>query len=65
MLDSTTRRRWPARCSWSRACRPSTTGRPAALEVVEAPAEILDGFMATYRDAGGTTVYVLDQSTAQ
>lgn len=38
--------------------------RPAALEVLQAPAEIPDGFMATYRDAGGTTIYVLDQSTA-
>jgi len=38
--------------------------RPAALDVVQAPAEIPDGFMATYRDAGGTTIYVLDQSTA-
>lgn len=39
--------------------------RPTALEVVQAPAEIPDGFVATYRDAGGTTIYVLDQSTAQ
>lgn len=38
--------------------------RPGTLEVLEAPAEIPDGFMATYRDAGGTTIYVLDQSTA-
>jgi catechol 2,3-dioxygenase-like lactoylglutathione lyase family enzyme len=38
--------------------------RGDALEVVSEPSEIPDGFMATYRDAGGTTFYLLDQSTA-
>ena len=37
--------------------------RPAGLSVVEDPAEIPGGFLATYRDPGGTTVYVMDQST--
>ncbi len=36
---------------------------PAGLTVVEAPAEIPGGWMATYRDPGGATLYVLDQST--
>ncbi|MEE3848982.1 VOC family protein [Gordonia sp. LSe1-13] len=36
---------------------------PAGLAVVDEPAEIPGGFMATYRDPGGATLYVLDQST--
>jgi catechol 2,3-dioxygenase-like lactoylglutathione lyase family enzyme len=36
--------------------------RPGALSVVDAPSEIPGGFSATYRDAGGTTIYVMDQS---
>lgn len=39
------------------------TGRPAALRVVEEPSEIPGGFMATYQDPGGATIYVMDQST--
>lgn len=39
------------------------TTRPAALEVVEEVSEIPGGFMATYREAGGQTIYVMDQST--
>ena len=39
--------------------------RGGALEVVSEPSEIPDGYMATYRDAGGTTFYLLDQSNAQ
>ena len=38
--------------------------RADALVVVNEPAEIPGGYMATYRDAGGTTIYLLDQSTA-
>ena len=41
------------------------TARPEALGVVEAPAKIPGGFMATYQDPGGGTIYVLDQSTDQ
>ena len=37
--------------------------RHPSLQVVEAPSEIPGGFMATYKDAGGTTIYVIDQST--
>ncbi len=37
--------------------------RPAALGVVDEPAEIPGGFMATYRDPAGATIYVMDQST--
>jgi catechol 2,3-dioxygenase-like lactoylglutathione lyase family enzyme len=37
--------------------------RPAALAVVEERAVIAGGFMATYREPGGATIYVLDQST--
>jgi catechol 2,3-dioxygenase-like lactoylglutathione lyase family enzyme len=36
--------------------------RPATLSVVDAPSEIPGGFSATYKDAGGTTIYVMDQS---
>jgi predicted enzyme related to lactoylglutathione lyase len=41
------------------------TSRPGGLEVVEEPSEIPGGFMATYQDPGGLTVYVMDQSTDQ
>lgn len=37
--------------------------RPAALSVVEAPSEIPGGYSATYTEAGGGTIYVMDQST--
>lgn len=37
--------------------------RPAAMQVVDDPSEIPGGFMATYRDPGGATIYVLDQAT--
>ena len=37
--------------------------RADALTVVEAPAEIPGGFLATYREPGGATIYVIDQST--
>lgn len=37
--------------------------RPAALTVLEAPAEVPGGFVATYREPGGAAMYVLDQST--
>jgi catechol 2,3-dioxygenase-like lactoylglutathione lyase family enzyme len=37
--------------------------RPGTLHVVEEPAEIPGGFLATYRDAGGLTIYVMDQAT--
>ncbi|MFB4291558.1 VOC family protein [Nonomuraea sp. ATR24] len=39
--------------------------RPESLTVVEAPSEIPGGFQATYRDPGGATLYVMDQSTEQ
>jgi catechol 2,3-dioxygenase-like lactoylglutathione lyase family enzyme len=39
--------------------------RPEALAVVEAPSEIPGGFLATYQDPGGATLYVMDQSTDQ
>lgn len=37
--------------------------RPEALTVVEEPSEIPGGFLATYQDPSGTTVYVMDQTT--
>ncbi|OZM84041.1 VOC family protein [Pseudonocardia sp. MH-G8] len=37
--------------------------RADALTVVEEPAEIPGGFLATYQDPGGATIYVMDQST--
>jgi hypothetical protein len=37
--------------------------RPKALSVIEDVSEIPGGFMATYQDPGGATIYVLDQST--
>ena len=38
-------------------------GRAESLTVVEEPSEIPGGFMATYQDPGGATIYVMDQST--
>ena len=40
-------------------------GRPKDLGVIEAPTEIPGGFLATYRDPGGATIRVMDQSTDQ
>ncbi|MFI0406398.1 VOC family protein [Actinomadura sp. 3N508] len=40
-------------------------GRAETLDVVEAPSEIPGGFLATYKDPGGATIYVMDQSTEQ
>jgi catechol 2,3-dioxygenase-like lactoylglutathione lyase family enzyme len=37
--------------------------RPDTLGVVEDVSEIPGGFMATYQDPGGATIYVMDQST--
>ena len=37
--------------------------RLEALDVIEEPAEIPGGFLATYREPGGATIYVMDQST--
>jgi catechol 2,3-dioxygenase-like lactoylglutathione lyase family enzyme len=37
--------------------------RPEMLAVVEAPGEIPGGFMATYQDPSGATIYVMDQAT--
>ena len=37
--------------------------RPEKLAAIEEPAEIPGGFLATYRDPGGATIYVMDQST--
>jgi catechol 2,3-dioxygenase-like lactoylglutathione lyase family enzyme len=34
-----------------------------SLTVVAEPAEIPGGFLAAYRDPGGATIYVMDQST--
>ena len=39
------------------------TGRPESLVVLEAPSEIPGGYLATYQDPGGATLYVMDQST--
>ena len=39
--------------------------RAETLAVVEEPSEIPGGAMATYRDPGGATMYVMDQSTDQ
>jgi len=38
-------------------------GRPEGLSVLEEPSEIPGGFLATYQDPGGMTIYVMDQST--
>lgn len=39
--------------------------RPSGLAVIDEPDEIPGGFLATYRDPGGATIYVMDQSTDQ
>lgn len=39
------------------------TSRPDGLQVVDEPSEIPGGFMATYKDPDGATIYVMDQST--
>lgn len=39
------------------------TSRPSSLTVVAEPSEIPGGAMAVYRDPGGTTIYLLDQSS--
>jgi catechol 2,3-dioxygenase-like lactoylglutathione lyase family enzyme len=39
--------------------------RPETLAVIEGPSEIPGGFLATYQDPGGATIYVMDQSTDQ
>ena len=36
--------------------------RPEGLAVVEEPGEIPGGFMATYQDPGGATIYLMDQT---
>ena len=37
--------------------------RADSLAVVDGPTEIPGGFLATYRDPGGATIRVMDQST--
>ncbi len=37
--------------------------RPKTLTVIDEVSEIPGGFMATYREPGGATIYVMDQST--
>jgi catechol 2,3-dioxygenase-like lactoylglutathione lyase family enzyme len=37
--------------------------RTGSLTVVDGPSEIPGGFLATYREPGGATIYVMDQST--
>jgi len=39
------------------------SARSKALVAVAEPSEIPGGFLATYQDAGGTTIHVMDQST--
>lgn len=39
------------------------TARPETLAVVAEPSEIPGGFLVTYQDPGGATIYVMDQST--
>jgi predicted enzyme related to lactoylglutathione lyase len=41
------------------------SARAKTLAVVEEPLEIPGGFLATYQDPGGATIYVMDQSTDQ
>jgi catechol 2,3-dioxygenase-like lactoylglutathione lyase family enzyme len=36
---------------------------PETLAVLAEPSEIPGGFLATYQDPGGATIYVMDQST--
>lgn len=37
--------------------------RPEGLTIIEEPAEIPGGAMATYQEPGGAVLYVLDQAT--
>jgi catechol 2,3-dioxygenase-like lactoylglutathione lyase family enzyme len=37
--------------------------KPPTLAVVAEPSEVPGGFLASYRDPGGATIYVMDQST--
>ena len=37
--------------------------RAESLTVVEEPSKIPGGFLATYQEPGGATIYVMDQST--
>jgi catechol 2,3-dioxygenase-like lactoylglutathione lyase family enzyme len=37
--------------------------RPDTLTVIEEISEIPGGFMATYQDPGGATIFIMDQST--
>jgi hypothetical protein len=39
------------------------TARAESLKVISEPAAIPGGFLATYQDPGGATIYVMDQST--
>jgi catechol 2,3-dioxygenase-like lactoylglutathione lyase family enzyme len=41
------------------------SARPETLAVIAEPMEIPGGFLATYQDPGGGTIYVMDQSTDQ
>ncbi len=41
------------------------SARPETLAGVDEPSEIPGGFLATYQDPGGATIYVMDQSTDQ
>ena len=41
------------------------SARPETLAGVGEPSEIPGGFLATYQDPGGATIYVMDQSTDQ
>ena len=38
-------------------------GRPGTLTVLDGPSEIPGGFLATYQEPGGGTIYVMDQLT--
>lgn len=37
--------------------------RAESLQVIDGPSEIPGGFLATYLDPGGMTIYVMDQAT--
>ena len=52
-----------ARSSSSTMSTPSTQPVRGTLTVIEEISEIPGGFMATYQDPGGVTIYVMDQST--